>query len=166
MIKTIPVFVMILFVYCAANAQMADSTFKKSTVKTLSDAQYNALLKGDDIYEMPPVAVVNHYPMPDKAIAFKKEVGLSPVQVTQITAIANELKRKKIEMGKFIITNEQALDNLLRKGTDEGSIIFYGNRSGLYYGELRNAILLACYNTWKLLAPAQIKKLETLQNHN
>lgn len=166
MIKTIPVFVMILFVYCAANAQMADSIFKKSTVKTLSDAQYNALLKGDDIYEMPPVAVVNHYPMPDKAIAFKKEVGLSPVQVTQITAIANELKRKKIEMGKFIITNEQALDNLLRKGTDEGSIIFYGNRSGLYYGELRNAILLACYNTWKLLAPAQIKKLETLQNHN
>lgn len=166
MIKTIPVFVMILFVYCSAKAQMADSTFKKSTVKTLSDAQYNALLKGDDIYEMPPVAVVNHYPLPDKAIAFKKEVGLSPVQVTQITAIANELKRKKIEMGKFIITNEQALDNLLRKGTDEGSIIFYGNRSGLYYGELRNAILLACYNTWKLLAPAQIKKLETLQNHN
>ena len=166
MIKTILVFVMILFVYCSAKAQMADSTLKKSTVKTLSDAQYNALLKGDDIYEMPPVAVVNHYPLPDKAIAFKKEVGLSPAQITQITAIASELKRKKIEMGKFIITNEQALDNLLRKGTDEGSIIFYGNRSGLYYGELRNAILLACYNTWKLLAPAQIKKLETLQNHN
>jgi hypothetical protein len=166
MLKTIPLFVMLLFFYGETKAQTIDSTLKKSPVKTLSDAQYNALLKGDDIFNMPPVAVVNHYPMPDKAIAFKKEVGLSPVQITQITAIANELKRKKMEMGKFIITNEQALDNLLRRGTDEGSIIFYGNRSGLYYGELRNAILLACYNTWKLLAPAQIKKLETLQNHN
>jgi hypothetical protein len=132
----------------------------------LTDKQYSSLLKGEDIYGMPPVAVLNHYPMPDLAIEFKKEADLSPIQVTKIAAIAKELKRKRIEMGNFIIDNEKKLDDLLRQGTDEGGIIFYGNRSGLYYGELRNAILLACYRTWKLLSPGQIKKLETLQNHN
>ncbi len=165
MLKTIPVLITLLFIYCTAHAQ-ADSTLKKSMVKTLNDEQYNALLKGEDIYNLPPVAVLNHYPMPDSAIKFKKEIGLSPIQVTKVTAIAKELKRKRIEMGNFIITNEKKLDDLMRKGADEGSIIFYGNRSGLYYGEFRNANMVACYNTWKLLAPAQIKKLETLQAHN
>lgn len=165
MLKTILTFIIALCAYGSAVAQ-ADSTLKKSPVKTLTDAQFTALLKGEDIYNMPPVTVLNHYPMPDLALQFKKEAGLSPIQVTKITAIAKELKRKRIEMGDIIVTNEKKLDDLLTKGTDEGSLIFYGNRSGLYYGELRNAILVACYNTWKLLAPAQIKKLETLQNHN
>ncbi|WP_184550552.1 hypothetical protein [Mucilaginibacter sp. FT3.2] len=165
MLKTIPVFIIILFAYCGAMAQV-DSILKKSPVKTLTDAQYNALLKGDDIYNMPPVTVLNHYPMPDLAIQFKKEADLSPIQVAKITAIAKELHRKRVEMGGIIVANEKKLDDLLSKGTDEGSLIFYGNRSGLYYGELRNAVLVACYSTWKLLAPAQIKKLETLQNHN
>jgi len=166
MLKTIPVFIITLFTYSGIVAQTPDSTLKKSPVKTLTDVQYSALLKGDDIYGMPPVALLNHYPMPDVAIQFKKEAALSPIQITKIEAIAKELKRKRIEMGGFIVTNEKKLDDLLSKGTDEGSIIFYGNRSGLYYGELRDAILVACYNTWKLLSPAQIKKLETLQNHN
>ncbi|QEC76102.1 hypothetical protein [Mucilaginibacter ginsenosidivorax] len=166
MLKTIPVFIIFLFIYSGIAAQTPDSTLKKSPVKTLTDTQYTALLKGEDIYNMPPVALLNHYPTPDVAIQFKKEAGLSPAQIAKIEAIAKELKRKRIEMGGFIVTNEKKLDDLLSKGTDEGSIIFYGNRSGLYYGELRDAILVACYNTWKLLSPAQIKKLETLQNHN
>jgi hypothetical protein len=167
MLKTIPLLILTLLCYAGANAQSVDSTLKKSTVKTLTDVQYNSLLKGEDIFgNQALVAQLNHYPMPDTAIKLKKEADLSPIQVAKITAIAKELHRKRVEMGQFIIKNELALDNSLKKGTDEGTIIYYGNRSGLYYGELRNAILLACYNTWKLLAPQQIKKLETLQNHN
>jgi hypothetical protein len=165
MLKTIPVFAILLLTYCAAFGQM-DSTLKKSTVRTISDAQYNALLKGEDIYNMPPLTVLNHYPMPDSVVKYKKEMDLSPIQVNKIAAIAKELTRKRIEMGNFVITNEKKLDDLLRKGTDEGGLIFFSNRSGLYYGEFRTAILLACYNTWKLLSPGQIKKLETLQKHN
>jgi hypothetical protein len=165
MLKTLTLFILLLL-FCGKTKAQTDSAIVKSTVKTLTDRQYSALLKGDDIYGMPPVAMLNHYPMPDLAIEFKKEADLSPIQVTKIAAIAKELKRKRIEMGNFIIANEKKLDDLLRQGMDEGSIIFYGNRSGLYYGELRNAILLACYRTWKLLSPGQIRKLETLQNHN
>jgi len=105
--------------------------------------------------------------MPDQAIRFKKELGLSPAQVTKITAIATELRRKRLEMGAFIIKNEQTLDELFRKQRlNNGDVIFYATRSGLYYGELRNAILQACLSTGDLMAPQQIKKLETLQNPN
>ncbi|MDN3580450.1 hypothetical protein [Mucilaginibacter flavus] len=167
MLKTLPLLILILLFYSVVNAQAVDSTLKKSTVKTLTDVEYNALLKGEGIFgNQALVAQLNHYPMPDTAVKFKKEAGLSPIQIAKITAIAKELHRKRVEMGQFIITNELALDNALKKGTDEGSLIYYGNRSGLYYGELRNAILIACYNTWKLLSPQQIKKLEALQNHN
>jgi hypothetical protein len=167
MIRTIPVFIIFLFFYCTANAQQADSTLVKSPVKTLSDKQYNALLKGEDFYDMARPAELNHFPMPDKVIKFKKELGLSPGQVTKITAIAAELHRKRVEMGAFIIKNEQTLDNLFHKQRlNNGDLIFYATRSGLYYGELRNAILQACLSTGDLLAPQQIKQLETLQNHN
>ncbi|WP_183564381.1 hypothetical protein [Mucilaginibacter sp. SP1R1] len=167
MLKSIPVLLTGLFFYYTVSAQQADSTLKKSPVKTLSDKQYNALLKGDDLYDMPLAAELNHYPMPDMAMKYKKELGLSPIQITKIGAIATELHRKRVEMGTFIITNEQTLDNLFRKQKlNNGDVIFYTTRSGLYFGELRNAILQACLSTGDLLAPQQIKKLETLQNRN
>lgn len=156
-----------LFFCCVAHAQQVDSTLKKSPVKTLSDKQYNALLKGEDLFDMALPAELNHYPMPDKVIKHRKELGLSPSQVTKITAIATELHRKRVEMGTFIINNEQTLDNIFRKQRlNNGDVIFYATRSGLYYGELRNVILQACLSTGDLLAPQQIKQLETLQNHN
>jgi hypothetical protein len=167
MLKSIAVLLINVIFCCTLHAQQADSTLKKSPVKTLSDKQYNALLKGDDLYNMALPAELNHFPMPDKVIKFKKELDLSPNQITKIGAIATELRRKRVEMGTFIINNEKTLDNLFRKQKlNNGDVIFYATRSGLYYGELRNAILQACLSTGDLLAPQQIKKLETLQNGN
>ncbi len=75
--------------------------------------------------------------------------------------MATELIRKKKEMGVFIIRNERVLDSLLRNNKlSDGTLIFYTNRSGLYYGELRNAILQACYATKQVLTPLQIKWFE------
>ena len=168
MLRSILSLITILFFCSIAQAQQADSTLKKSTVKTLTDKQYTALLTGEDVYNnMALPAQINHYPMPNQVIKFKKELGLSPNQVTKITAIATELHRKRVEMGSFIIKNEQTLDELFRKQRlNNGDVIFYATRSGLYYGELRNAILQACLSTGDLMAPQQIKKLETLQNPN
>ncbi len=143
----------------------ADSA-QHSPLKTLTYEQYSALLKGDDLYNMNMVAVLNHFPMPDEVVKYKKRIDLSPIQINKITAIATELHRKRVEMGGIIIKNEQTLDDLFKGGKlDEGSVIFYANRYGLYQGELRTAILVACYNTERLLSPAQIKHLESLENH-
>jgi len=145
--------------------QQTDSV-KHSPLKTLTYAQYDALLKGEDLYNMSLVATLNHFPMPDEVVKYKKRIDLSPIQISKITAIANELHRKRVEMGGIIIKNEQTLDDLFKSGKlDEGSVIFYANRYGLYQGELRTAILVACYNTERLLSPAQIKHLESLENH-
>jgi hypothetical protein len=143
-----------------------DSTIKHSPLKTLTYEQYNALLKGDDLYDMALPATLNHFPMPDAVIKNKKKLDLSPIQISKIAAIAVELHRKRVEMGGMMIKNEQTLDDMFKnKKADEGGVIFYANRYGLYLGELRGAILMACYNTERLLSPAQIKQLDALENH-
>jgi hypothetical protein len=144
-----------------------DAEPKHSTVKTISDLRYNAFLKGVDLDDMSLAGDLNHYPSPDNVLKYKKQLDLSPIQVGQLTKLSNELHRKKIEMGGNIIRNEKMLDSLFHsRYIDEGSLIFYTNRSGLYYGEMKGAILMACYNTEKLLTPAQIKKLEALEKTN
>ncbi|MEO3408199.1 hypothetical protein AAFN85_30070 [Mucilaginibacter sp. CAU 1740] len=167
MLKTLSTLIITLFLFTAAKAQQQpDSTLKKSPIKTITDKQYTLLITGEYLFDdINQAALLNHYPMPGDALKFKKELSLSPNQVTKLTPIATELHRKRVEMGNFIVTNETTLDKLLKKGTDNGSIIFYANRSGLYYGELRNAILQACVSTGNLLSPGQVSKLETLINH-
>jgi hypothetical protein len=139
---------------------------RKSPVKTLTYTQYDALMKGEDLYDMALPATLNHYPMPDDVIKYKKGLDLSPAQISKITAIGKELHRKRVEMGPIIIRNENMLDSLFRThNIDDGTLIFYANRYGLYQGEIRNAILQACYATEILLSPAQVKRLEELENH-
>lgn len=148
-------------------AIVTDAEHEHSTVKTISDLKYNAYLKGDDLDDMSLAGDLNHYPSPDKVLKYKRQLDLSPIQVGQLTKLSNDLHRKKVEMGANIIRNEKMLDSLFHsRYIDEGSLIFYSNRSGLYYGEMKGAILMACYNTEKLLTPAQIKKLEALEKTN
>ncbi|MEO7211432.1 hypothetical protein [Mucilaginibacter sp.] len=159
--------VLLLFISLNGFAQTPDSLLKPSPVKTISNTQYDALMKGRDQYKMSLVADLNGYPSAQKALKYKKELDLSPNQTAALTKINTELQRKKIEMGGFILKNEAKLDELFQsKKVNEGDILFYGNRSGLYHGELRNAILLASYNTYRLLAPAQINKLNSFKNDN
>jgi hypothetical protein len=164
--KLLPL-LLILLIYKTANAQSADSTLKRSPVKTYSDKQYNALLMGEDLYDMALPAELNHNPLPDKVLKYKRQIDLSPIQITKITALDKELHRKKLEMGLIIIKNERTLDSLFKYNVlDNGTLLFFANRSGLYYGELRNAILQACYATRHLISDEQNKKLWALHKGN
>ncbi|WP_179415258.1 hypothetical protein HDF19_09300 [Mucilaginibacter sp. E4BP6] len=157
---------LLLFIGCSYAHAQTDSTLAHSTVKSISDERYNALIKGIDLDNMAAVAELNHYPMPDKVLRYKKQLDLRPTQLSKLTAINTELHRKRVEMGGNIITNEKKLDDLFRMHqVDDGVIIFYTNRYGLYQGEIRNAILQACYKTEELLSEGQLKQLEILENH-
>lgn len=154
----------LVFIGLAARAQSTDSTAKHSPLKTLSYEQYNALINGYDIYGMSLAAELNRYPPPEKVIRLKRELALTPAQVSKLTVINKELRRKKLEMGQIIIRNEHTLDSIFKyHQVDNGSLIFYANRYGLYQGELRNAILQACLTTHDLLTPYQIIRFEALQ---
>src|ERR1700759_2008286 len=105
-------------------------TVNHSIVKTLSDKRYNAYVKGEDLDDMSLAGELNHYPLPDKVLKFKKELDLSPIQVGQLKELATKLQRKRLEMGVVIIRNEKVLDGRFHtKHLDEGSIIFYTNRA-------------------------------------
>ncbi|MES2279616.1 MAG: hypothetical protein V4592_26515 [Bacteroidota bacterium] len=157
-----------LFFTISTQAQSGvDTVLKKSPVRTLTDQQYNAYLKGIDLSDLAYVAQINHYPLPDKMLQYKKELDLSPGQISGITAIVKQLQMKRLEIGASVIRNERVLDSLFRTNkADDGTIIFYGNRYGLYEGEYRTAVMQACYRTQKLLTERQVKKFEALQKHN
>lgn len=165
--KILSLYTFLTFALAAGAQTPADTVMKKSPVRTLSDVQYNAYLQGVDINHMARVAELNHYPSPDKMLGLKKELDLSPTQITQLTSIMKTLQMKKAEIGQSVIRNEKMLDSIFRtRRVDEGSVIFYGNRYGLYEGEYRTALLIACYKTQKLLTDRQIKQFEALQKHN
>lgn len=163
MIKNSLVAVLMLISF-AVKAQSADDTEKHSPVRTLTYAQYEAYLKGEASDDMAMVAGINHYPMPDKVLKLKKELDLSPIQIKKITDINAYMHRRRLQTGGSIVSNERTLDSLFRyHKIDEGNLIFYTNRHGLYQGELKNAILYACFATQKLLTPQQIARFESLQ---
>lgn len=144
-----------------------DTILKKSPVRTITDKQYTAYLKGVDLSDKAYVAQLNHYPLPDKLLQYKTQLDLSPSQVTAITAVIKQLKMKRLEIGESIIRNERTLDSLFRHNRlNDGSIIFYGNRYGLYEGEYRTAVLEACFKTRRLLSDRQVSAFEALQKHN
>jgi hypothetical protein len=156
----------IISVFSLSAFAQTDSTTKPSAVKTLSLKQYDALQKGEDMYNMAAAAVLNHYPAPDQVLSVKDKLKLDDAQVSKISAINTELIRKKKEMGMFIIRNERAIDSLFRgKKINDGNLIYYTNRYGIYQGELRNAILQACLKTQKLLTAKQINKFKRLQEN-
>ncbi|WP_139113085.1 hypothetical protein [Mucilaginibacter sp. PPCGB 2223] len=127
-----------------------------SPARTLSYKQYNAYLNGDDYDNMALVAELNDYPAPQRAIELKKQLGLSSDQVAKITAVDAGLIRKKKEMGRLIIKNERVLDSLFRiRQVDDGTLVFYGQRTDLFRGELRNAILQAYLKVYGILTPNQ-----------
>jgi hypothetical protein len=122
-------------------AQIAGDSIP-SPLKTMSYKQYKAYLDGDDYDHMARVADLNHYPSAERTLELKKQLALTAEQWAKISAINIELIRKKKEMGRFMIKNERALDSLFRiKKIDEGNLAFLANRTGLYLGELRIAIL-------------------------
>lgn len=139
-------------------------TVKKSPVRTLNYQQYNAYLKGEAANDMAVVAEMNHYPMPDKVLKLKHELDLSPIQIKKIEEINTYMHRRRLQIGGSVISTEKALDSLFHTHkVDDGNLIFYTNRYGLYQGELKNAILQACLATQKLLADRQLARFEAIQ---
>jgi hypothetical protein len=169
-------FIFLLMSTQALWAQKADSVAAKhldsmavrhSTVKTLTDEQYNAILNGDDVNNLAHVAALYRYPYPDQVLKYRIHLKLSAQQITRLNEINATLKMKKTEVGLSVVQNERVIDSLFRtRRINESVIVFYTNRYGAYQGEYRGALLIACYNTRKVLNPVQLNQFNELLNHN
>jgi hypothetical protein len=69
-------FILMLFSSVSAQTSADSATIKKSTLKTLTDEEYTALLNGNDLYHMSLAAELNHFPSPEKVLKYKKELTL------------------------------------------------------------------------------------------
>lgn len=152
----------------SAAAKRPDSAaIRHSTVRTLTDEQYNAILNGDDVYNVAHVAAMYRYPYPDQVLKYRTHLKLSAEQIAKLNAINATLKMKKTEVGLSVVQNERVIDSLFRtRRVNESVIVFYTNRYGAYQGEYRGALLIACYNTRKVLNPVQLNQYNELLNHN
>ncbi|MGI4022152.1 MAG: hypothetical protein ACRYFA_11650 [Janthinobacterium lividum] len=159
-----------LFFNCCFNSLKAqtDSAAQKpaAPTKELFLHKFEAYQTGKNRAGLMDVADRNQYPSPQKVLLWQKELLLNDRQKAAIGLINKEMQRKTIEMNNFLITNEGALDSLFKlKKINNGLLIFYTNRYGLYQGELRNALLQACLKTEAILTATQLKKYDTLLLH-
>jgi len=166
MIKTLFTFLPILLA-TGSYAQSVADIGKRSPIPTLTYQQYQGYLKGEAGEDLARVAEIHHYPLPEKVLKYKYELDLSPIQVKKITDAANYLHRRRLQIGGSIIDTEHMLDSMFKYNkVQDGNLIFYTNRYGLYQGELKNAFLQACLSTRNLLSDKQMSKYESLRKRN
>jgi hypothetical protein len=164
-IRSLYVTVCFIMPCMSAVAQIASGAdITRSPVKTITDQQYAAYINGIDSKGLNLVAALNKYPLPDDVLQYKNELSLTAPQIKQLMGQSSYLHRKMKEIGNAVIRNERTLDSLFRTNkVNEGVIIFYSNRYGLYEGEMRTSILTACYNAKNLLTNTQLNKFEQLR---
>jgi hypothetical protein len=157
-------FLLMISVAAAYGQSTTDTAAKPSPVRTLTYQQYQSYLKGEAGEDMALVAELNGYPMPDKVLKYKAELDLSPIQIKKITEAGAYLRRRRLQIGGSVIDTEKKLDSLFKfNKVQDGNVIFYTNRYGLYQGELKNALLQACLSTQKLLSQQQLTTYQALQ---
>ncbi len=142
-----------------------DSLINQSTIKSLSDEEYQKLKTGA-FTKMADIADVNHFPSPHVVLKLSKELSLTTEQLKKIKIIIEKQDFKTREMGVYLLKQEQKLNDLFASGkVNEGAIIYHTNKIGLYHGELRNAYLQANYQAKKILTLLQIKKYEQINGY-
>ncbi len=164
--------IFICFSACIGMAQQnqADSVKVKkltdsivSPTPSLTYQEYTAYKTGKNM-AMAKVAEVNNYPDPAQVLDMQKELKLSENQKSQLKTVNDNLKRKAEEMGNLILKEEKKLNDLFASAkVNEGSLIYYTNKSGLFQGELRNAHLRAYLKAHAILTADQLKKYNKLR---
>jgi hypothetical protein len=165
--KTLFSFLLMLMATSIYAQTHTDTAGKRSPARTLTYQQYQAYLKGEAGEDLARVAEMNHYPLPDKVLRWRIELDLSPIQIKKLTEASTYLHRRRLQIGGSVISTERMLDSMFRYNkVQDGDLIFFTNRYGLYQGELKNALLQACLSTEKLLSEQQMAKYDSLQKPN
>ncbi len=160
----------ITFIVCAfalrATAQVNTSVSNPLPEDSIAAIANKGMPYGMEIHELAKPASLYHYPLPDEVMAYRKQLQLDNTQLGKLNAIIEALNLKKLEISQSVTRNEKALNQLFSgHQLNDGSLIFFGNRYGLYEGEMRTAVLMACYQTRQVLMPKQLTKFEQIKYH-
>ena len=158
----------LVLLFCLFSGAAFASTFADSSatgLPSVTEQEYLLYTQGKD-FGLGNIAEQSNYPSPENVLQMASKLGINAVQKRELTKIQQEKQRKSLEMGKFIMEQEAKFNDLFKGNKiNEGSLVFYTNKIGLLQGELRNAILKAHYQTWKLLTVSQLKKYQSLRKN-
>ncbi len=161
MIKPLFIIITVLMLFTGLSNCLAQ---QPADTASQASAAHDDMPAGMDSRKMAQGAVNNHYPLPGDVLRYQKQMDLSPLQISRLTAANKTLSLKKREVSQSVTLNEKTLDKIFKSHRlNEGAIVFYGNRYGLYEGEMRSAILTACFQAAQVLTARQIARFEQLQ---
>jgi hypothetical protein len=150
----------------AAQAQESPyAGLESRRVKALADDRIAGYLAGEGMgYAM--AAELNGYPGPKHVLELATELGLSPEQVTAVTAIFDRMHQAAVALGEQVVAAEEALDTALAEGTISAERLAELVRAGAdLEGALRVAHLAAHLETRALLSPHQVHQYTALRGY-
>jgi hypothetical protein len=134
-------------------------------VKALSDEDIAALRKGEGM-GMAKAAELNGYPGPAHVLSLATQLGLTPDQLLQVTAIFERMSAAAKPLGGELIAREQVLDQLFAKGEITPDRLAIETAAiGELNGRLRLVHLAAHLETRALLHPDQIALYQHLRGY-
>lgn len=91
--------------------QSPDQTATSKTIKTLSESEVGGYLNGRGM-GLAKAAELNGYPGPMHVLEVEKELALTTEQKTQMQAVFDTMHEQAVTLGKQIVEQETALNNL------------------------------------------------------
>ena len=157
---------------CAATAPgFADSPLapyagqQARTIKSLSDEDIAALLKGDGM-GLAKSAELNGYPGPAHVLMFGNDLKLTDTQRRQVQAVFDLMHEKAKSLGAEIVEREQKLDQLFTSGQiSKDKLVAATVAIGKLQGQLRSVHLAAHLEIKKLLSQDQIAAYDRVRGY-
>lgn len=127
-------------------------------------ADRDLLLGGGESGQERP-AEVNGFPGPARVLELDKQLRLTDEQKKSLRAIADDMRKRAVELGKRIVGIEEELNEAFRTGmVNEQSIRDDAEQIGRLRGKLRTVRLTAHFRARKVLTAEQLSAYRNLKS--
>lgn len=134
-------------------------------IKALAPEEIDGLTAGHGM-GLSMAAELNHYPGPRHVLDLSHGMALTPAQREGAAALYAEVQRDATAIGRAILADEQALDELFASGAAElGAVDALVARIAEQRGRLRFVHLAAHLKMRDLLTPHQIARYDALRGY-
>ena len=134
-------------------------------ISTLTAEQVEQLRAGDGM-GLAKAAELNHYPGPKHALELATELGLSPAQAAQVTAIRERMLAEAVRLGAAVIEKETTLHmRFANRHVTDASMRAMTAEIGTLQGELRATHLAAHLEMIHVLSAEQVQRYDALRGY-
>jgi hypothetical protein len=134
-------------------------------IKALSPEEIDGYLHGKGM-GMAKAAELNHYPGPLHVLDLAEELHLSEEQLLKTREAYNNMHKKAVSLGKFIIEKEKTLNSLFEnQEIDEPRLKELVVDLGALKGKLRASHLAAHLEMKTILSPEQVERYDMLRGY-